>query len=321
MTAPRFVSKEEVALLLPMGECIGVMKEAFRNLADGKCLQPLRSLMWLPDRKGLLGMMPGYAQGPGILGIKVITVFHGNRDIGLPSHQGTVNLFDSNTGTPLLIADAMEITSIRTAAASALATSMLSREDSEKLAIIGAGEQAERHIQAISLVRKISEVFLWGRNEERAFELAHKITSNSKLTVSVKKSVAEAVQHADIICTVTSSSQPVLRGEWIQPGTHINAVGACSPNARELDTNAVQMSSLFTDSYESLCNEAGDFLIPKNEGAIDEAHIKGILSELVSGTKKGRTGQDEITLFKSLGIAAEDIFSAWHIYQKIKGSS
>jgi ornithine cyclodeaminase len=318
MTMPRYLSQEEVVALLPMNECIAVMKETFSNLAEGKCLQPLRSLMWLPDRKGLLGMMPGYADGPGVIGIKVITVFHGNRQVDLPSHQGTVTLFDAAHGRPLLIADAMEITSIRTAAASALATDILSRKDSKRLSIIGTGEQAERHIQAIGLVRDISEVYLWGRNEEKADQLAHKISSNNKLAVSVKNSVAEAVYHADIICTVTSSTQPVLKGEWIQPGAHINAVGACTPNVRELDTNAVQMSTLFTDSCESLFNESGDFLIPKSEGAIDNSHVKAELSELISGKKAGRTSKDEITLFKSLGIAAEDIFSAWHIYDKIK---
>lgn len=320
MSDPRYLSKEEVAVLLPMDECIAVMKEAFSNLADGKCLQPLRSLMWLPDRKGLLGMMPGYAAGPGVMGIKVITVFHGNRELGLPSHQGTVTLFDAANGKPLLIADAMEITSIRTAAASALATSLLSSEDSKRLAIIGTGEQAERHIEAISLVRNISEVFLWGRNEEKAAGLARKLSPKYRFTISVMKSVAETVQNADIICTVTSSSQPVLMGDWLQPGTHINAVGACTPNVRELDTKAVQMSGLFTDSYESLFNEAGDFLIPKKEGAIDDSHARADLSELVCGSKTGRTDKDEITVFKSLGIAAEDIFSASHMYNKIKSA-
>lgn len=317
MTNPRYLTQEDVAALLPMDECIAVMKEAFSNLAEGKCLQPLRSLMWLPDRKGLLGMMPGYADGPRVAGIKVITVFHGNRELGLPSHQGTVMLFDAANGTPLLIADAMEITSIRTAAASALATDILSRKDSKRLAIIGTGEQAERHIEAISLVRNIKDVFLWGRNEEKAHELSRKLSARYKFTFSVMKSVAETVHHADIICTVTSSSQPVLKGEWIQPGAHINAVGACTPAVRELDTKTVQLSTLFTDSCESLFNEAGDFLIPKKEGAIDDSHVRAELSELVSGKKAGRTSKDEITLFKSLGIAAEDIFSAWHMYGKI----
>ncbi len=317
MTTPRYVSREEVALFLPMGECIAVMKEAFNNLADGKCLQPLRSLMWLPDKKGLLGMMPGFAEAPGVLGIKVITVFHGNKESGKPSHQGTVTLFDAMYGTPLMIADAMEITAIRTAAASALATSILSRDDSSRLAILGTGEQAERHIHAISLVRNIQEVFLWGRSEEKALQLAQKISEHHKLKISVKKTVAEAVEYADIICATTSSSQPVLNGDWIRPGTHINAIGACTPKVRELDSKSVKMSRLFTDSYESLSNEGGDFLIPLNEGVIDVNHIKGELCELVSGKKPGRTGRDEITLFKSLGIATEDIFSAWHIYKKI----
>jgi alanine dehydrogenase len=320
MSDPRFLSKEEIAALLPMDECIAVMKDAFTNLANGKCLQPLRSLMWLPGRKGLLGMMPGYAEGPGVLGIKVITVFHGNRDLGLPSHQGTVTLFDAANGKPLLIADAMEITSIRTAAASALATSLLSRKDSNRLAIIGTGDQAERHIEALNLVRNISEVFLWGRNEDKAAGLARKLTARYKFTISAMKSVAETVHNADIICTVTSSSQPVLLGDWLQPGTHINAVGACTPNVRELDTEAIQMSSLFTDSYESLFNEAGDFLIPKKEGAIDESHARADLSELLCGSKTGRSCKEEITVFKSLGIAAEDIFSASYMYNKIKSA-
>jgi alanine dehydrogenase len=320
MANPRYLSKEEVALLLPMHECIAVMKDAFSNLAEGKCLQPLRSLMWLPDRKGLLGMMPCYAEAPGVLGIKSITVFHENKKHGKPSHQGTVTLFDANFGTPLLIADAMEITAIRTAAASALATSLLSRNDSSRLAILGTGEQAERHIQSISLVRNIHEVFLWGRSEENALQLAKKLSVNNKPKISVTKTVAEAVENADIICTVTSSSQPVLNGEWILPGTHINAVGACTPKARELNSMAVEICKLFTDSYDSLTNEAGDFLIPQNEGILDTSHIKGELSELVSGTKQGRTSQDEITLFKSLGIATEDIFAAWHIYKKINAA-
>ena len=215
MSNPRYLSKEEVAILLPMDECIAVMKDAFSNLADGKCLQPLRSLMWLPDRKGLLGMMPGYAAGPGVLGIKVITVYHGNRNLGLPSHQGTVTLFDAANGKPLLIADAMEITSIRTAAASALATSILAREDSTRLAIIGTGEQAERHVEAISLVKNISEVFLWGRNEEKANALASKLSARYMFAVSVMKSVAETVQHADIICTVTSSRPACTHGRMV----------------------------------------------------------------------------------------------------------
>ena len=315
---PLFVSKEKIASLLPMEECIEVMEKMFCSLAAGECAQPLRSMMWLPDRTGLLGMMPGYAAKPGVMGIKVISVFHGNREAGLPSHQGVVMLFDAQHGQPLMLFDAGEITAIRTAAASAVATRLLSRENSERLAIIGSGELAKRHIEAMLLVRKIKQVNLWSRNQKNARELAEKISSQYKIVVRVNKNVKETVKRADIICTITSSREPVVMGEWIAAGTHINAVGSSTPAARELDTAAVVKSKLFTDCYESLFNEAGDFLIPKKEEAVTNEHIKAEVGEVLSGTKKGRENDEEITLFKSLGIAAEDIFAAWHVYKKIE---
>jgi len=314
---PLFINKEKVNELLPMNECIDVMEKTFRSLATGECLQPLRSLMWLPDKSGILGMMPGYAAGPGVMGIKIITVFPANKNLGLPSHQGVVILFDAKNGEPLLISDAEEITAIRTAAASALATRLLSKEEASVLAIIGSGVQAKRHIEAILLVRKIKQIRLWSRNENNAIELAEKTASTFGIPVTVQQNVQDAVAGADIICTVTSASQPVVMGKWISAGTHINVVGSCTPAARELDSNAIIKASLFTDNYESLFNEAGDFIIPQKEGAINSNHVKGDLSEVLTGTKNGRTTSDEITVFKSLGIAAEDIFSAWHIYEKV----
>jgi alanine dehydrogenase len=314
---PSFINKKKIASLLPMDECIEVMEKMFRSLANGECIQPLRSMMWLPDRVGLLGMMPGHAKSLGVMGIKVISVFHGNRDAGLPSHQGVVILFDAKHGQPLMIFDAAEITAIRTAATSAVATRLLSRENSELLAIIGSGEQAQRHIESILLVRKIKQVNLWSRNEKHSVELVKKISGRYNIPITIKKNTQEAVENADIICTVTSSPQPVVMGDWISAGTHINAVGSSTAVMRELDTATVMLSKLFADCYESVFNEAGDFLIPKKEGAITDNHVKGELGEVLLGTKKGRETDKEITIFKSLGIAAEDIFSAWHIYQKI----
>jgi len=313
---PLFINKEKIALLLPMNECIEVMEKMFRSLANGECIQPLRYMMWLPERAGLLGMMPGYAKNPGVMGIKVISVFHTNRDAGLPSHQGVVILFDAKHGQPLMIFDATEITAIRTAAASAVATRLLSRENAELLAIIGSGEQAERHIESILLVRKIKQVNIWSRHEKHTMELVNKISDQYNIPVTIKKNAQEAVENAGIICTVTSSSQPIVKGDWISVGAHINAVGSSTPRTRELDTAAILRSQLFTDCYESLFNEAGDFLIPKNEGVITDSYVKGEIGEVLSGNKKGRENNEEITIFKSLGIAAEDIFSAWHIYQK-----
>ena len=315
---PLFVNKEKIASLLPMEECIAVMEKMFRSLAAGECLQPLRNIMRLPDGNGVLGMMPGHAAQLGVMGIKVITVFHANSESGLPSHQGIVILFDAKHGQPLMLFDALEITAIRTAAASAVATKLLARQNSSTLAIIGSGEQAKRHVEAMLLVRNIRNINIWSRNEKNARQLANELSGEYNLNIHVKKNVQQAIEHADMICTVTASKEPVVMGDWIPAGTHINAVGSSTPVSRELDTAAIIKSKLFTDRYESILNEAGDFLIPKKEGAITDEHVKAEIGEVLSGIKKGREHEDEITVFKSLGIAAEDIFSAYHIYEKIK---
>ena len=317
---PLFVNKEKIASLLPMEECIEVMEKMFRSLAAGECLQPLRNIMRLPDGSGVLGMMPGHAAKLGVMGIKVISVFHANREAGFPSHQGIVMLFDAKNGQPLMLFDALEITAIRTAAASAVATKLLSRENSSTLAIIGSGEQAKRHIEAMLLVRNIKQINLWSRNENNAKHLVNELSAEYNIPIHIKKNVQQAVEHADIICTVTASKEPVVMGDWIAAGTHINAVGSSTASSRELDTTAIVRSKLFTDRYESLFNEAGDFLIPKKEGAITDEHVKAEIGEVLSGTKKGRENDEEITVFKSLGIAAEDIFSAYHIYEKINAN-
>lgn len=314
---PQYLDKQAIAPLLPMQDCISVMERMFRSLAAGECLQPLRNLMWLPDKSGILGMMPGYASGPGILGIKVITVFHGNGALGLPSHQGVVMLFDAKNGTPLLLLDAATITAIRTAAASALATRLLARDNATRLAILGTGEQADQHARAIALVRPLTAITIWGRNERHAEAFAHRINTDLNIPIRLASSVQEAVDDADIICTVTASPQPILMGEWIPEGTHLNVVGACTPVTREVDTKAVLKSRLFTDRYESLFNEAGEFLIPKKEGFLNESFVKGEIAEVLTGTKPGRTSASDITLFKSLGIAAQDLFAARYIYDQL----
>jgi len=317
---PLFVNKEKIASLLPMEECIEVIEKMFRSLASGECLQPLRNIMRLPDGSGVLGMMPGHAAKLGVMGIKVITVFHANKEAGFPSHQGIVMLFDAKNGQPLMLFDALEITAIRTAAASAVATKLLSRENSSTLAIIGSGEQAKRHIEAMLLVRNIKQINLWSRSENNAKHLVNELSAEYNIPVHTKKNIQQAVEQADIICTVTASKEPVVMGDWIASGTHINAVGSSTAAARELDTVAIVKSKLFTDRYESLFNEAGDFLIPKKEGAVTDEHVKAEIGEILSGTKKGRENDKEITVFKSLGIASEDIFSAYHIYKKINAN-
>jgi ornithine cyclodeaminase len=315
---PQYLDKESITPLLPMQDCISVMERMFRSLAAGECLQPLRNLLWLPDKSGILGMMPGYAGGPEILGIKVITVFHGNGALGLPSHQGVVMLFDAKHGTPLLLLDAATITAIRTAAASALATRLLARDNATRLAILGTGEQAEQHAHAIGLVRKLTAITIWGRNEMHAAVLAHKLGGSHDIPIHIAASAQEAVEDADIICTVTASPTPILMGAWIPEGVHLNVVGACTPMTREVDTEAVLRSRLFTDKYESLFNEAGEYLIPKQAGFLNESFVQGEIAQVLTGAKPGRTAAADITLFKSLGIAAEDLFAARYIYDQLK---
>jgi alanine dehydrogenase len=320
--APPYIDKQTISTHLPMAECIPLMETMFRDLVTGHILQPLRSLMWLPDKRGILGMMPAHAAIPGILGVKLITIFPGNGAAGYPSHQGVIILFDATNGTPLMLFDAEEITAIRTAAASALATRLLANETAQTLAIIGTGEQAERHIEAIPLVRPIHTIRLWGRNKDKTAQLAKSVAAKNPgttngTTIFIAETPQQAVTGADIICTLTASREPVVKGEWLSPGAHLNVVGSCTPAAREVDTEAVLRSKLYTDKYESLFNEAGDFLIPKKEGRITEDDVKGEIGEVLAGTKPGRQHPADITLFKSLGIAAEDLFAAWHIYKKL----
>jgi ornithine cyclodeaminase len=225
-------------------------------------------------------------------------------------------LFDAKNGQPLMLFDALEITAIRTAAASAVATKLLSRENSSTLAIIGSGEQAKRHIEAMLLVRNIKHINLWSRNENNAKHLVNELSAEYNIPIHIKKNVQQAVEHADIICTVTASKEPVVMGDWIAAGTHINAVGSSTAATRELDTTAIVRSKLFTDRYESLFNEAGDFLIPKKEGAVTDEHVKAEIGEVLSGTKKGRENDKEITVFKSLVLRQKIFFQHYHIYER-----
>jgi ornithine cyclodeaminase len=314
---PLYVSKEEVVQNLSMGKCIVLMEEAFIALTNGQALQPLRSLMWLPDKTGLLGMMPAYSADKKMMGIKVISAFSGNKKFGLSSHQGAVLLFDSIYGQPLAIVDGDEITALRTAATSGLATKLLARDEPSVLAILGSGTQAQQHVEAMLCVQKINSIKIWSRDYANAAELAGQIAAKHNLNTVAVNNAKDAVTGADIICTTTGSPTPVVQGEWIKKGAHINAVGSCTPNTRELDTAAISNAKLFTDRYESLFKEAGDFIIPKNEGVINDDHVKGELGEVLLGIKKGRETNDEITVFKSLGIAIEDIYAASHVYQTI----
>ena len=302
--------------MLPMNAAIEIMAQALTLLAKGQVVMPSRAVMWLPDKSGVLGTMPSYSAASKVIGLKAITVFPENRKAGYDSHQGAVMLFEALHGRLLAVIDAGEITAIRTAAVSGLATRLLAKADAGNLVILGSGVQARKHLEAMLLVRKIRRVAVWNPSPGSARRLAESESTPCPLPIEVQESSRADVSGADIICTVTSSVEPVLFGESIAKGAHINAVGACQPNTRELDTAAVVKSRLFVDSRESALGESGDFLFPKKEAAIGDDHIVGEIGQLALGEIQGRKSDDEITLFESLGLAVEDLIAAEYIYRQ-----
>jgi len=314
-----FLGHDEVRALLPVAECIPLMQEALVSLAGGLAHQPLRSIVRPPAAAGIMGLMPAYSSGArAAFGLKAICVFPGNPARGMDSHQGVVLLFSAETGEPLAVVNASAVTAVRTAAVSGVATRALAREDAGDLAVVGAGVQARAHVEAISHVRPLRRCRVASRRAESARELADELSGKYAFAVEAVETVEEALRGADLVVTATSAAEPVVRREWVAPGAHINAVGACTPNARELDAATVAASSLFVDSVESTVNEAGDYLRALQEGAVARGHIRAELGEVLTGTKPGRTSADEITLFESLGLAVEDLAAAEYLYSRCK---
>lgn len=307
-----------VSAALPPAACIEMMENALRAFDRGDAVQPMRSVIQLPDGSGSLYTMPAFTADPRALVVKMITIFHGNHGTSLPSHQGVVVVFDTATGAPALLLDAARLTALRTAAVSAVATRALARSEASVLAVLGTGVQARSHVEAIPLVRPVREVRLWGRSIERTQQLA-KDLENATFRVVVCDSQEQAVSDADIICTTTSSAEPVLRGAWLTPGAHINAVGSSTKTARELDSNAVARSRIFVDSIDAALTEAGDLLLPMREGDCDPNRWTPIGSVL-NATAEGRRSEDDITLFKSVGLAIEDAAAAAYIAQQVAPS-
>lgn len=311
------LNHSEVEQLLPMPECIAAMAAALIGLARGEAHQPLRTIFRPPDIKGVMALMPAFRETPSpLFGLKAICVFPGNAAIGRDAHQGGVLLFDGATGELLALVNASAITAIRTAAVSALATRLLAREEAGDLAIIGAGVQARSHLPAIACVRNLRRVRVAARRLESAQQLSKDLQPHFPVPIEAVETVAGAVRGADIIVTATTSREPVLQREWISPGAHINAIGTYSPKARELDTQTMVDATLFVDRRESALNEAGDYLIPAGEGVFGPEHIRAELGEVLIGTHPGRTSPHELTVFKSLGLALEDLAAAAHVYQK-----
>lgn len=312
------INQSEVSQALSMKACIPLMRDALAALAAGEAVQPLRTHIATPDRRGILATMPGYLASAKALGIKVLTVFASNEGTRFDSHQGAVLLFEEERGTLIAVLDATAITAIRTAAVSGVATELLAAPDAGDLAILGAGTQALSHAEAMFAVREIRRVRLWNRSAGRGRKLAEIIESRFGRKVELCSSVEEAVERADLICTTTAAREPILRSDWVSPGAHLNVVGSSIPRSREVDTALMVRARLFVDVRESALNEAGDIVIPLGEGAMTDQHILGELGELIVGRHPWKRQPGDVTLFKSQGIAIEDIASARFIYDEAR---
>ena len=311
------LNHDDVHRLLPIETCIEVMADALRDLSEGRSFMPLRTIVKPPDSEGLMALMPAAVSGErAAFGLKALCVFEGNTARGLDLHQGGVLLFSAETGQLQAIASASAITELRTPAVSALATRLLARDDAGDLAIIGAGRQGRAHLAALAVVRSLTRVRVADRDPKAAARFAAEAAEKYPFPVEAVASAELAIRDADLVVTTTTSRDPVIRREWVAPGAHVNAVGASQPDARELDAATVAASRFFVDRRESTINESADYLAALREGAINADHIQAEIGEVLLGRHPGRTAPDEITLFKSLGLAVEDVAAAYAVYQR-----
>lgn len=312
----------QIKELLPLNDCIELMADALAALARDEVFQPLRTIVRPPGARGLLGLMPAYRSGnDGAFGMKAICVFPDNPSQGKDAHQGAVILFNRETGEMLALMNASEITAIRTAAVSAVATRLLAREEAARLAIIGAGVQARTHLAALACVRPLKHVRVVARRFEHAEQLSRELQPKFRFPIEAVHTNEEAVRDADVIVTATSSLEPVIKRAWLSAGAHINAIGTHSPGSREIDSDTMAAARIFVDRRESALNESGDYLLAAKEGVVTADSILGEIGELLLGTKAGRTSTTEITLFKSLGLAIEDVACAEYLYRKAQSQS
>ena len=299
------LSEHDVRELLDMESCVEAMTEVLTELARGELFQPLRFVGRPPNANGLMGLMPAARTGANAAySLKEIVVTPGNPARGLDAHQGAVLLHDGDTGQLLAVLNASPVTEIRTAAVSAVATRALARRDASRVAILGAGVQARAHVEAMRVVLDDPEIRIWSRRPEAAQALA------AEMGAIAAPSADAALHGAEVVCTTTTSAEPIVELRWLAEGAHVNAVGSSVPTARELDAATVAASSFFVDRRESTLNEAGDFLLAEAEGTVGRDHIVAELGEVLAGTHPGRENDSELTIFKSLGIGVEDLAAA-----------
>lgn len=313
---PLILNRNDVIKVLQMKECMEVVEEAFAELANGTAVLPLRIPITPPE--GLSLYMPAYLKGLGALACKVVTVYKNNPGKhNLPTTIGKVLLQDPETGDVICIMDGGYLTAVRTGAASGVATKYLARKESgQAVGIYGAGVQAKMQLWAVAEARAISRAYVYDISNEAVGKFISEMTTKLDLGITKVDSPDKLLENCDIICTATSSATPIFDGNKVREGTHINGIGSHTPNARELDTTIIKRSKLVADSYEACLKEAGDIMIPIQEGAIDKSHMYAELGEIVTGKKPARQNDADITLFKSNGLAVQDVAAAKLVYDR-----
>jgi ornithine cyclodeaminase len=312
----RIITAPEVEAHLDIDACIAAMRQAMVAVSEGHAELPLRQFMAVPGAPGKLAMMPGVLGDPWCFGMKLVCKYERAADSPLGTHVGMVLLFDAAEGVPLAIIEGSTLTGIRTAAASALATDLLARRDASRLLVLGCGEQARRHVTALRRVRSIDRVTVWGRNAERARAFADAVAAAEELPVAVAAALPAALADADIVCTTPSAPEPILAGDDLVPGTHLNLVGSAIPGTAEVDARCVARSRYFVDYRAAAEAAAGEFLRALEAGAVTRAHMLAEIGEVALGRHPGRRDDSDITLYKSLGVAAQDLAAAHLLYRE-----
>ena len=310
------ISEAQVKGLLDLDELISALEQAHVQFSAGKVVMPVRLVVPLPEIGGRITSMPAFMSEGKALGIKIISYFRDNPKQDLPPILATISMYSAETGKLEVLMDGVYITAIRTACASAMATKALARPETPVLGVLGAGTQARTHIRALSRVRSIERVLIWSPSRVNAIYVKEELEGELGIEIHPQESAEAVVREADILTTVTDAAEPVLEAEWLKPGVHINAVGSHRPEAREMGSDTVKRATVVVDSLDAINNECGDILLALAEGAITPDHLCGEIGEVLSGAKPGRTRDDEITLYKSVGIAAQDVAAASLVYRR-----
>jgi alanine dehydrogenase len=315
-TVFRLLTEGDVARLITMGDLIDEMGVTLRRFSSGEVVQPLRTVIPVGREHEVFAVMPAYLRAPAVLGAKLVTVFGRNPALDMPTHLATVLLFSPETGALLAVLDGRFITETRTAAVSAVSANLLARDDASLLAIIGSGVQARSHLQALECVFELSQVRVWSPTPQHQIAFLEEMESNTHAKLVGTDSAEQAVQGADLVVLVTSSSEPVVQNEWIKAGAHVISVGACRPDQREMDPALVQRGRLFVDSRAAALAESGDVVLGIQEHRFTASHIAGEIGELIAGKVEGRRSPRDVTIFKSLGLAVEDVAAADLAYRR-----